>query len=58
MQDPQHDDDDDDESDESNESANEDPDCIIPDEGEELDNVIYIYEGYGALTLGSTFFIL
>lgn len=43
------DDDDDSESDESEDESDEgDPDRVIPDEGEELDEDIYAREGYGA----------
>lgn len=43
MQDPHHDNDDN----ESNQSADseEDPDCVIPDKGEELDDDICAYLG-------------
>lgn len=37
------------ESDESDGSEEEDPDHIIPDDGEELDDDIYADEGYGTL---------
>ena len=42
------------ESDESEKSAEEDPDCVVPDEGEERDDDVYAYyEWYGALVARS-----